>query len=181
MDGRNGSNYLTPKQSSPFEYSEGSQFDISDGQGTPDHDPATHESSPGNSRMASTTHELDSLDSLHLPSDINGDLTFTLSYNYQSSTLFLNIGKVYNLEISEKGRRKTEFYVKAYVLPDRWVVIVSIKAITARLIRMVVIVNTMVRLVELITLNQLLLSKAYNFQRCLYLRGYIVWFLPYLA
>ena len=111
----NGSNYLTPKQSSPFEYSEGSQFDISD-QGTPD-DPPTHETSP--SSQLHTTHELDSLDSLHLPSDINGDLTFTISYNYQSSTLFLNIGKVYNLEINDKGRRKTEFYVKAYVLPDR--------------------------------------------------------------
>lgn len=123
--------FLTPNQCSPFEYSEESQLDISGG-GTPEGD-HTNQTSPASQMHStqSTNHELDSLDSLHLPSDINGDLSFTLSYNYQSSTLFLNIGKVYNLEMSDKGRRKTEFYVKAYVLPDRWVVIVSIKAITA--------------------------------------------------
>ena len=112
----NDDNFLTPQQSSPFEYSEESQLDLSE-QGTPEHQ---HSHASASSQLH-TNHELDSLDSLHLPSDINGDLTFTISYNYQSSTLFLTIGKVYNLELADKNRRRTEFYVKVYMLPDRWV------------------------------------------------------------
>ena len=37
----------------------------------------------------------------------------------QASTLFLTVGKVYNLDLQEKNKRKTEFYVKVYILPDR--------------------------------------------------------------
>ena len=68
-------NYLDPKQSaSPFEFSE--EFD------TPD--PPASAASPNSASHSATHHELDSLDSLHLPSDVSGDLTFTLNYNYQA-------------------------------------------------------------------------------------------------
>ena len=69
-------------------------------------------------RSSITGDEADSLDSLHLPSDVQGELTLALTFNYKLNELYIHIGKVFDVDVADK-RRKMDFYIKVYLLPDR--------------------------------------------------------------
>ena len=47
-----------------------------------------------------------------------GEVSASFSYSYKLDELYIHIGKVFDVDLTDK-RRKFDFYIKVYMLPDK--------------------------------------------------------------